>query len=91
MSAAGERLAAWRTLQALAGTGSPRAESAAVDVDVLASKELEHAAAVDALRRDYEARLANQQHQLKAELARQVRTKLMTIVSRPSGNGGDEV
>jgi pyruvate-ferredoxin/flavodoxin oxidoreductase len=91
VSAAGERLAAWRTLQALAGAGSPRAESAAVDAGVLAATELDHAAAVDALRQDYEARLANQQHQLKAELARQVRAKLLAIVARSAGNGGDPI
>ncbi len=91
VGAAGERLAAWRTLQALAGMGAPRVEPAEADIEALATKEIEHAAQVDALRRDYEARLANQQYQLKAELARQIRTKLMTIVSRPSGNGGDEV
>jgi hypothetical protein len=87
VSAAGERLAAWRTLQAL---GMPRSESA-TEVEVLATQGSDHAAEVDALRQDYETRLANQHFELKAELARQIRTKLMNIVSRQSGNGGDEV
>ena len=38
VSAAGERLAAWRTLQALAGMGAPRVESAEADVEALATR-----------------------------------------------------
>ena len=86
---AAERLAAWRTLQALARIGLPRAESV-VEAEVLAAKELQHAAALDAVRSDYEARLAGQGAQLKAEIARQVRMKLLTIVAHQAGNGGTE-
>ncbi len=86
-----ERMAAWRTLQELAGTALPPAALEEARAGALAALRDEHAAALEALRADYEARLAETRGRTEAELTQRVRGRLLALAgARPANGGGEE-
>lgn len=83
------RLAAWRSLQALAAGSLPTAETGdeaeapvVVDAAELEALRTDHRAELDALRHDYEQRLSALRDEIQVELAQKVRGKLMAMALR---------
>ena len=58
---------------------APPDEAPSVDEGVLAALRQEHAVEIDALRREHEARLAQQAQVLQAEMAQKIRGRLMQL------------
>lgn len=80
-------LETWRTLQRLGRRDTT--EEAGVEMGPVAELEERHAAELAAVRRQYEAQLQGQHTELKIEMARKVRSRLLALLQRrAAGNGG---
>jgi pyruvate-ferredoxin/flavodoxin oxidoreductase len=83
-----ERLAAWRTLQELAGAALPPAALEDARAEALAALRDEHATALEKLRAEYEARVAETRDRTEADLTQRVRGRLLALAGTKPVNGG---
>jgi pyruvate-ferredoxin/flavodoxin oxidoreductase len=90
--AAERRLGAWRLLQRWASADEAFATAAAATEqrERLERMEEEHRREVEALRADYEQRLAEARATTQAEMARRVREKLLALAVRKAGGEATE-